>query len=142
MANNLLPHGEEFLFVDDLLETNKKETRGTYTFKKSHKAFIAYSSIKIVPSFFILEALFQCGGAGARLLKTCDGFFGIAKVDSAKFLSPIEFDQQIIFKIQNTHLSKKTIKQSGKAYINNELIVEAQWVSINISLDVKSSVLQ
>ena len=135
-GNNHLPHGEAFLFLDEVKEATRNEIKGFHTFKKSHQAFSAYPTLKTVPSFFILEALFQCGGAGARILNICDGFFGIAKIDSSNFLSHAQFDEQVYFIIQNNHLSKKIIKQSGKAYVNNELIVDAQWVSINLSLEV------
>lgn len=132
--NNYLPHGDAFLFLDEVTEATQNQIKGFHTFKKSHEAFRAYPKLKEVPSLFILEALFQCGGAGARILNACEGFFGIAKIDSSNFLSHIRFDEQVYFIIQNKYLSKKMIKQSGKAYVNNELIVDAQWVSINLSL--------
>jgi 3-hydroxyacyl-[acyl-carrier-protein] dehydratase len=133
-GNNYLPHGEAFLFLDEVKEATQNEITGFHTFRKSHEAFIAYPTLETVPSFFILEALFQCGGA--RILNTCDSFFGIAKIDSSNFLAQARFDEQVHFMIQNNHLSKKIIKQSGKAYVNNELILDAQWVSIKLSLEV------
>lgn len=135
-VNNYLPHGEAFLFLDEVIEATRNDIRGFHAFKKSHKAFIAYPSLKTVPSFFILEALLQCGGAGARILNAFDGFFGIAKIESSHIISHALFDEQVNLMIQNNHLSKKIIKQSGKAYINNKLVADAQWVSFKLPLKV------
>ncbi|MDP4680768.1 MAG: beta-hydroxyacyl-ACP dehydratase [Cyclobacteriaceae bacterium] len=133
MENKLLPHGEKFLFVDEVVEANKYEIIGNYTFKKAHNVFLYFPELITVPSFFVLESLFQCGGAGARQLKICDGLFGIAKINSANFFGLIDFDQQINMKIQNQQLSRKIIKQSGKGFLNDRLMVQAEWVSINLT---------
>lgn len=74
----------------------------------------------------------QCGGAGVRLLGVTNGIFALAYIETAEFLKGVLFGEQVKFVIRNLRLSEKIIKQSGKAYVGDDIVMEGSWMSIRI----------
>ncbi|MEQ6119746.1 beta-hydroxyacyl-ACP dehydratase [Reichenbachiella sp. MALMAid0571] len=132
MESKLLPHGEAFLFFDEILSANVDEVVGTYIFKQSHKIFQGKSDLLHVPQVMLIESIIQCGGAGVRKTGFTNGLFGLVKVDIAKFLEPVYFDQMVTYKIKNIHLKKDLIVQKGKGYIDAKPVLEASWSTVRI----------
>ena len=131
MKSNLLPHGEAFLFLDEILIVNSDEVVGTYTFKQSHKTFQGQSG-STVPQVLLIESIIQCGGAGVRQIGFTSGLFGLAKIDRVKFLVPVDFNQMVTYKIKNIQLREKIISQKGEGYVEEKLVLEASWSMVRI----------
>ncbi|MEZ0006079.1 3-hydroxyacyl-[acyl-carrier-protein] dehydratase [Flavobacterium sp. 28YEA47A] len=130
---NLIPHRAPFLFVDEIVSVDKEQIVAIKTFDDTN--FIlkgSFPEFNYVPGTILLESMAQCGGAGVRLLGVTNGIFALAYIETAEFLKGVLFGDQVKFVIQNLRLSEKIIKQSGKAYVGDDIIMEAAWMSIRI----------
>lgn len=130
---DLIPHRAPFLFVDELVLVNPEEIIGEKTFDDSN--FIlkgSFPDFNYVPGTILIESMAQCGGAGVRMLGVSNGIFALAYIETAQFLGGVKFNEKVRFVIKNVRLSEKMIKQSGKAYIDERIVLEASWMSIRI----------
>lgn len=130
---DLIPHRPPFIFLDKLVTVNSEEIVGEKTFDASNPILKgSFPELKCVPGTILLEAMAQCGGAGVRMLGISNGIFALAYIETAQFFGAIRFDEKVRFVIKNVRLSEKMIKQSGKAYFEDNLLLEASWMSIRI----------
>lgn len=129
----LIPHRDPFLFVDEILSADEKEIIGIAVFEDSN-IFLkgSFPGFGYVPGTILIESMAQCGGAGMRLLGVTKGVFALAQIESAQFYKGVKYGEQVKHIIENLRMSDKIIKQSGKAYVGDELILEASWMSIRI----------
>ncbi|UUC45881.1 3-hydroxyacyl-ACP dehydratase FabZ family protein [Flavobacterium cerinum] len=133
-VEELIPHRAPFLFVDEVLSANEKEIIGVYTFEKDTDVFIkgSFPEMLFVPGTILVESMAQCGGAGVRMLGVSKGVFALAQIESAQFYKGVTYGDQVKYVIEILRMSEKIIKQSGKAYVGDDLILEASWMSIRI----------
>ena len=131
MENNLLPHGEAFLFIDEILSANSDEVVGTYTFKQTHKVFQGQSG-STVPPMLLVESIIQCGGSGVRKTGFTSGLFALVTIEWVKFLEPVAFDQMVTYKIKNLQLKEGLVIQKGKGYAEGKLAIEVSWSTVRI----------
>ncbi|MEQ9287470.1 MAG: hypothetical protein RIG77_11205 [Cyclobacteriaceae bacterium] len=129
MANDLLPHGDAFLFLDHIDEASEDEVVGTFTFCRDHKVFGSGHAGGIVPQVLLVESMVQCGSAGVRQLKGLSGVYGLAKIEEVEFLRPVHFDLKITFRIKNTKSGNAIIRQHGTGYVSGEVVMKASWIS-------------
>lgn len=83
-----------------------------------------------MPGVILIETLAQCGGAGARMISDNPGLFFLAAVEKAKFRRRVKPGEEVRLVIRNLRLSKSTVRQSGKAYVGDELAAEAEWLAL------------
>jgi 3-hydroxyacyl-[acyl-carrier-protein] dehydratase len=128
----LLPHRAPFLFVDRLEKSTEEEIIGyrKYTdddfFFKGH-----FPQYAVVPGVILVETMAQCGGAGINASGVLgDSLFFLATVDKAKFRRQVRPGDEVRMEIKNIRISKKMIKQSGKAFVGEELAAEAEWLCL------------
>jgi 3-hydroxyacyl-[acyl-carrier-protein] dehydratase len=71
----------------------------------------------------------QCGGAGIRLTGKVDkdSLFFLASVDKVKFRQQVRPGDEVKMVIKTLRVSPKTLKQSGKAFVGDQLAAEAEW---------------
>ncbi len=129
---DLLPHREPFLFVDEILKADKEEIIGTRTFTESDSFFNGhFPQYPVVPGVILVESMAQCGGAGIKAQDIIgDSLFFLAAVDKVKFRKQVRPGDTVRMEIKNLRISTKMIKQSGKAYVGEDVAAEAEWMCL------------
>jgi 3-hydroxyacyl-[acyl-carrier-protein] dehydratase len=134
VIEELIPHREPFLFVDQLIDVTTAEIVAVKTFTDRENPVLkgSFPGQGIIPSTILIESMAQCGGAGVRQLGIAEGVFALAHIASAEFFKNVHYDEKVMYIIKNIRLSAKIVKQHGKAFVNNDLVMEASWMSVKI----------
>ena len=130
---NLLPHREPFLFVDEIVEASKTKIIARHIFTEKEFFFPChFPDYPVVPGVILIETMAQSGGAGLRKLSIIgtDGLFYLATVDKVKFRRQVRPMEEVRSEIENLEISPRVFKQSGKAYVGDELAAEAEWMCL------------
>ena len=128
----LLPHRDPFLYVDFIEKTDKEEIIAYRTFTENEYFFKGhFPGHPVVPGVILVETMAQAGGAGiAESGALADSLFFLATVDKAKFRRQVVPGDKVKLIIKNIKVSGAMIKQSGKAYVGEELAAEAEWLCL------------
>jgi 3-hydroxyacyl-[acyl-carrier-protein] dehydratase len=129
----LLPHREPFLFVDEIVQADDKKIIAKHVFTEKEFFFKGhFPGYPVVPGVILIETMAQSGGAGLRKLGIIgDGsLFFLASVDKVKFRRQVKPGDEVRSEVENLRVSPKMIKQSGKAYVGDELAAEAEWMCL------------
>lgn len=130
---NLIPHRDPFLFVDEILSFTTEEIIGFKTFNEKDSWLNgSFPEFDYIPGTILIESMAQCGGAGVKLLGVTDGIFGLVSIENAEIYAGAKFSDQIKFIIKNIRLSEKIIKQEGVAYVENKQVLKANWMCVKI----------
>ena len=131
--DNLLPHREPFLFVDEILEADEKKITARRVFSEREFFFKGhFPEYPVVPGVILIETMAQSGGAGLRKLGLIGGkaLFFLASVNRVKFRRPVRPGDELRSEILNLKVSPRMVMQSGKAYVGSELAAEAEWMCL------------
>ncbi len=129
----IMPHRYPFLLVDRIVELHEGErVVGTKNVTINEPFFVGhFPGHPIMPAVLIIEAMAQCGGV--LLLNTVDNpedklvyFMGI---DNAKFRKPVLPGDQLRFELEMVRLKGRICKMRGRAYVDGELVSEADLLS-------------
>jgi 3-hydroxyacyl-[acyl-carrier-protein] dehydratase len=130
---SLLPHREPFLFVDEIVQADEKKIVAKHVFTEKEFFFKGhFPEYPVVPGVILVETMAQSGGAGLRKLGVLGGnsLFFFATVDKVKFRRQVRPGDELRSEIENLRVSPKMIKQSGKAYVGDEIAAEAEWMCL------------
>jgi 3-hydroxyacyl-[acyl-carrier-protein] dehydratase len=130
---SLLPHREPFLFVDEIVQADEKKIVAKHVFTEKEFFFKGhFPGYPVVPGVILVETMAQSGGAGLRKLGVLSGdsLFFFATADKVKFRRQVRPGDELRSEIENLRVSSKMIKQSGKAYVGDELAAEAEWMCL------------
>jgi len=134
----LLPHREPFLFIERIEKATEEEIIGYRKFTDNDFFFKGhFPGYPVVPGVIQIESMAQCGGAGIRSLGILgdDALFFLATVVKAKFKRPVKPGDELKMIITNLRISGSMLRQSGKAYVGEELACSAEWMCIIGSKD-------
>jgi len=129
---DLLPHRSPFLYVDKLDEVNKERIVGTRRYTNEDYFFKGhFPGHPVVPGVILVESMAQCGGAGvAQSGILGDKLFFLATIDKVKFRRQVLPGDEVRFEIHNIQIGSRGIRQSGRAYVGEELAAEATWLCL------------
>ena len=129
----ILPHRYPFLLLDRIIELTSDEVVGLKNVTINEPFFQGhFPSLPIMPGVLILEALAQTGGVLAySLAPELRGnpvyFTGIDKV---RFRKPVRPGDQLILKIKLIKQRGSLFKMEGKAFVEEQLVAEAELMAI------------
>ena len=132
-VESLIPHREPFLFVDEIVQADEKKIVAKHIFTENEFFFKGhFPEYPVVPGVVLVETMAQSGGAGLRKQGIIGegGLFFLATVDKVKFRRQVRPGDEVRSEIENLRVSPKMIKQSGKAYVGDELAAEAEWMCL------------
>ncbi|MDR2942996.1 MAG: 3-hydroxyacyl-ACP dehydratase FabZ [Treponema sp.] len=130
---NLLPHRDPFLFVDEIIQADKEKIIAKRVFTEKEYFFKGhFPEYPVVPGVILVETMAQSGGAGLRKCGVLgeDSLFFFATVDKVKFRRQVRPGDEVRSEITNLRVSPKMIKQSGIAYVGDEVAAEAEWMCL------------
>jgi len=134
----IMPHRYPFLLVDRILSLDAQRVVGIKNVTINEPFFNGhFPGHPIMPAVLIIEAMAQCGGV--LLLNSVDRpkerlvyFMGI---DNAKFRKPVRPGDQLRFELTLLRLKSRICKMEGKAYVDGDLVAEAELLSSIVDRD-------
>jgi UDP-3-O-[3-hydroxymyristoyl] N-acetylglucosamine deacetylase/3-hydroxyacyl-[acyl-carrier-protein] dehydratase len=126
----ILPHRYPFLLVDRIVELVPRErVIGIKNVTINEPFFNGhFPGHPIMPGVLILEAMAQVGGV---LLLNTQGATGdklvyFTGLDKVKWRKPVRPGDQLRFEVEMVKLRQSICRMSGKAFVANELVCEAE----------------
>ena len=134
----IMPHRYPFLLIDRILSLEENRVIGIKNVTINEPFFVGhFPGHPIMPAVLIIEAMAQCGGV--LLLNAVDRpkeklvyFIGI---DRAKFRKPVRPGDQLRFELTLLRLKSRICKMEGKAYVDGDLVAEAELLSSIVDRD-------
>ena len=132
----IMPHRYPFLLIDRILDlvpdkkvTAIKNVTINEPFFQGH-----FPGHPIMPGVLILEAMAQAGGV--LLLNAVEEpekhVVYFMAIDNARFRKPVIPGDQLRFELEMQSFRRKTCKMSGKAYVEEKLVAEADFMAMVI----------
>ncbi len=129
----ILPHRYPFLMVDKIihLELDKKVI-GVKSVTINEPFFQGhFPGQPVMPGVLILEAMAQAGGALLlnSFMNPEEKLVYFMQINNAKFRKPVVPGDQLYLEIELTNKKSKVMMFSGKAYVDNNLVAEADFMA-------------
>lgn len=127
----ILPHRYPFVMVDRILEIEEgKHIVGLKNVTINEPFFQGhFPGEPVMPGVLILEGMAQVGALLAyRSLPEAIGtkLVYFAGLDGVRFRKVVRPGDQVIFRLEIIKLKAKLSKMSGKAYVDDQLVAEAE----------------
>lgn len=128
---DILPHRYPFVMVDRILEFEKgRQITGLKNVTFNEPYFQGhFPGEPVMPGVMILEGMAQVGAILAyKSIPDSIGtkIFYLAGMDNVRFRKVVRPGDQVIFKLELIKLKAKLSKMSGKAYVDDQLVAEAE----------------
>jgi UDP-3-O-[3-hydroxymyristoyl] N-acetylglucosamine deacetylase/3-hydroxyacyl-[acyl-carrier-protein] dehydratase len=130
----IMPHRYPMLLVDRILELEGgKRVVGIKNVTINEPFFAGhFPGHPIMPAVLIIEAMAQTGGV--LLLSMVEHprekLVYFMAIDKAKFRKPVMPGDQVRFELEMLRLKMNTCKMRGKAYVGEDLVAEADLLSV------------
>ena len=130
---NLLPHREPMLLVDELLDIKKLTTATGIVNVKTDSFFVNghFPGQPVMPGVLIIEAFGQTAAAltahGLDKSTYENKLVFLMGVEKARFRSPVIPDCKLLLKIEAIRSHGRVWKYKGEAFVNNKKMADAIW---------------
>jgi len=134
----IMPHRYPFLLIDRILSLEENRVVGIKNVTINEPFFVGhFPGHPIMPAVLIIEAMAQCGGvlllnSSYQPKEKLVYFIGI---DRAKFRKPVRPGDQLRFELKLLRLKSRICKMEGKAYVDGDLVAEAELLSSIVDRD-------
>ncbi len=134
----IMPHRYPFLLIDRILSLEENRVVGIKNVTINEPFFAGhFPGHPIMPAVLIIEAMAQCGGvlllnSSYQPKEKLVYFIGI---DRAKFRKPVRPGDQLRFELTLLRLKSRICKMEGKAYVDGDLVAEAELLSSIVDRD-------
>jgi len=134
----IMPHRYPFLLIDRILSLEENRVVGIKNVTINEPFFVGhFPGHPIMPAVLIIEAMAQCGGvlllnSSYQAKEKLVYFIGI---DRAKFRKPVRPGDQLRFELTLLRLKSRICKMEGKAYVDGDLVAEAELLSSIVDRD-------
>ena len=129
----IMPHRYPILLVDRILELeDRKRVVGIKNVTYNEPFFQGhFPGHPVMPAVLIIEAMAQC--VGVLLLNSVENpkrkLMYFAGIDKARFRRPVRPGDQLRFELQLLRFGGAVCKMEGKAFVDGELVAEAELLS-------------
>jgi len=130
---NLLPHREPMLLIDELYDI-KKLTSATALVKVKKDSFFVqghFPDNPVMPGVLIVESFGQAAAAltanGLDKSTYEDKLVFLMGVEKARFRNPVIPDCDLILKIEAIRSHGRVWKYKGEAFVNDKKMADAIW---------------
>lgn len=129
----ILPHRYPFLLVDKIVQLDfDKKVVGVKSVSINEPFFQGhFPGQPIMPGVLILEAIAQTGGI--LLLNSIfnpeEKLVFFMQINNAKFRKTVVPGDQIVMEVEISNKKKNVVMMSGKAFVNNSLVAEADFMA-------------
>ncbi|HEU4333827.1 MAG TPA: bifunctional UDP-3-O-[3-hydroxymyristoyl] N-acetylglucosamine deacetylase/3-hydroxyacyl-ACP dehydratase [Candidatus Eisenbacteria bacterium] len=128
----IMPHRYPFLLVDRILSLEPARVVGIKNVTINEPFFVGhFPGHPIMPAVLIVEAMAQCGGVLLlnRVERPKEKLVYFMGIDNAKFRKPVRPGDQLRFELTLLRLKQRICKMEGKAYVDGDLVAEAELLS-------------
>ncbi|MBU4564795.1 MAG: 3-hydroxyacyl-ACP dehydratase FabZ [Pseudomonadota bacterium] len=126
----ILPHRYPLLLVDRVLELRTPEYVKAMKNVTFNEAFFQghFPGKPVMPGVLVIEAMAQTGGilAYQTYPEAKDRLFYFMGMDKVKFRRPVVPGDQLIMELTAVHRSTRAWKMIGKAFVDDQLAVQAE----------------
>lgn len=137
-----IPHRYPFLLVDRIVELEKGRRIVGIKNVTMNEPFFAghFPGRPIMPGVLVIEGMAQVGGVlwSASIDPPREGeprYFYFAGIDDVKFRRPVYPGDQIRYELQLVNLRRRLCKMRGHAYVEGQLVVEADLIAMLVEHD-------
>ncbi len=138
---NILPHRYPFLLVDRIVDLEPKKRVHAYKNVTMNEEFFQghFPGDPVMPGVLIVEAMAQSGGLLLLNSETNadEKLVFFTGIDKVRFRKPVVPGDQLHFKIELLKYRLRMSKLSGKAYVDGELVCEAELMASVVDRDRK-----
>ena len=135
----IIPHRYPMLLVDRILEVEDGKRIVGIKNVTANEPFFAghFPDRPVMPGVLVIEAMAQVGAVLllANVPQRDNKLVYFIGIDNARFRKPVRPGDQIKFEVKVLNLRASSCKMRGEAFVNGELVAEAEFMSVLVNKD-------